>query len=435
MKLSIKQQFVFDSIINGNNVFLTGPGGTGKTALIKEIYNNIHKSKNIQLTAMTGVAAIQLHETAKTLHSWAGIGLGDQSINQYVTKIRSSKALLDKWKKIEILVIDEVSMLPDDLFDKLEEIARIIKQSTKSFGGIQILMSGDFYQLPPVKSNSKFCFESDKFESLFSHKVILDSIFRQKDRVLVKILQNIRLGKITRSNIKTLQERLIKSDDHIKPVILMPKKSSVDEINTKNLSSIDSDSVIFCRKILEDLEVNKEEENYLKLLSVAEYSQELEFLEKSTVITERVELKVGAQVMSIVNVEENEKLIISNGTQGVIKSFINGLPFVQFENGVSQIVNLYTWKCHSLPCCGISQIPLILSWALTIHKAQGCTLTYCRMNIGDDIFEAGQTYVALSRVKSLDGIYLDSFNPFKIKINTKVKEFYEKLNNASESSI
>ena len=427
MKLSIKQQLVFDSVINGNNVFLTGPGGTGKTALIKEIYNKIHTSKNIQLTAMTGVAAIQLHETAKTLHSWAGIGLGDQSVNKYVLKIKNSKALIDKWKKIQILIIDEISMLSDELFNKLEEIARIIKQSTKPFGGIQIVMSGDFYQLPPVKSNSKFCFESDNFDSLFHDKIVLDSIFRQKDQVLVKILQNIRLGKITKTNINTLQKRLVQSDDNIKPVILMPKKSSVDEINTTNLSNIDAKPVIFYRKVLEDLEVTKEEENYVKLLSIEEYSQELEFLEKSTVINEKLELKVGAQIMSIINIEENDKLIISNGTQGVVKSFVNGLPYVQFENGVSQIVNMYTWKCHALPCCGVCQIPLILSWALTIHKAQGCTLTHCRMNIGDDIFEAGQTYVALSRVKNLEGIYLDSFNPHKIKVNHKVQEFYDKL--------
>ena len=433
MKLSIKQQLVFDKVMNGNNVFLTGPGGTGKTALIRELYNKCNK--NIQLTALTGVAAIQLHERAKTLHSWAGIGLGDQSDDKYVTKIRSSKALLDKWKKIQILVIDEVSMLSDDLFDKLEGIARIIRQCNKPFGGIQVVLSGDFYQLPPVKNNSKFCFESDKFDSLFSVKVVLDSIFRQKDPVLIKILQNIRLGKITKSNIKVLEQRIIKSDGDIRPVILMPKKSSVDQINTESLSKLDTESITFTRKILEDLEVTKEEESYLKLLSVAEYSQELEFLEKSTVINEKIELKVGAQVMSIVNVEENEKLVISNGTQGVIRSFVNGLPFVDFENGVSQIVNLYTWKCHSLPCCGICQVPLILSWALTIHKAQGCTLTHCRMNIGNDIFEAGQTYVALSRVKSLDGIYLDSFNPYKIKVNSKVKDFYDKLNNTNEPTV
>lgn len=436
MKLSDKQQLVFDSVVNGNNVFLTGPGGTGKTALIREIYDDsIKTNKCIQLTAMTGVAAIQLHENAKTLHSWAGIGLGDYPIDKYIVKIRGSKALLDKWKKIEILIIDEVSMLPEDLFDKLEEIARIIRNNDKVFGGIQVVMSGDFYQLPPVKNNSKFCFESKNFDKLFNIKIVLDSIFRQKDPVLIKILQNIRLGKITKSNIKVLQDRIVKTDSEVHTVILMPKKASVDQINNENLTKIDTDSVIFTRKVLEDLEVTKDEDSYLKLLSVSEYSQELEFLEKSTVINENIELKVGAQVMSIVNVEENEKLIISNGTQGIVKSFINGLPYVQFENGVSQIVNLYTWKCHSLPCCGISQIPLILSWALTIHKAQGCTLTHCRMNIGNDIFEAGQTYVALSRVKSLNGIYLDSFNPYKIKVNSKVKDFYDKLNNADKSSV
>jgi len=428
MKLSSKQQEVLNLASSNNNVFLTGPGGTGKTALIKVIYEQfIKNNKNIQLTAMTGVAAIQLHENAKTIHSWAGIGLGDQTVSKYVTKIRSSKALSDKWKKVNTLIIDEVSMLPDDLFDKLEEIAKQVRNNNKLFGGIQIIMSGDFYQLPPVKNNCKFCFESDKFDLLFEHKIVLNSIFRQKDPKLVKILQNIRLGKITKSNIETLNTRLIKSDTSINPVILMPRKTSVEEVNITNLSKIDSESVIFRRSILEDLELSKEEENYIKLISVDEYSQELEYLGKSTVVNETIELKVGAQVMSIINVEENEKLVISNGTQGVVKSFSNGFPYVEFENGVSRVINMYTWKCHALPCCGISQIPLILSWALTIHKSQGCTLSHCRMNIGDDIFEAGQTYVALSRVKSLDGIYLDSFNPRKIKVNVKVKQFYESI--------
>lgn len=430
MELSTKQKQVYNLVLSNHNVFLTGPGGTGKTALIKVIYDSLKTKKNIQLTAMTGVAAIQLHESAKTIHSWAGIGLGDQSVSKYVTKIRSSKALSDKWKKIEILVLDEVSMLSDELFDKLEEIARIVRNCDKSFGGIQIVMSGDFYQLPPVKNNSRFCFESDKFDKLFENKIILNSIFRQKDPRLVKILQNIRLGKITKTNIETLKTRLISNDSSISPVILMPKKSSVDEINNRNLSMIKEDSVIFNRSVLEDLEMSKEEENYVKLLSVSEYSQELEFLEKSTMVNEKIELKVGAQVMSIVNVEENDKLIISNGTQGIVKKFVNGLPYVEFENGISRVVGMYTWKCHALPCCGICQIPLVLSWALTIHKSQGCTLSHCRMNIGNDIFEAGQTYVALSRVKSLDGIYLDSFNPNKIKVNVKVKQFYESIKNS-----
>lgn len=423
MKLSTKQQDTYNAYKNGNNVFLTGPGGSGKTALIKYIYED--DKDNIQLTALTGVAAIQLHEDAKTIHSWAGIGLGDNSVSQYANKINNSKVLKNKWKNIKVLVIDEVSMLSADLFEKLELIARTVRDTDKIFGGIQIIFSGDFYQLPPVKNNSKFCFESPLFDKLFTFKILLDTVFRQKDTSLVKILANIRLGKITKTNIKTLNERITKPDDSV--VILMPRKLTVDEINLNKLNELDTESKKYERIIVEDLELTKEEEQYMKLVSIEEYSQELEFLEKNTVITETLELKIGARVMSIVNVEEEDKLVISNGTQGVVTEFSNGLPVVNFENGVKRTIGYYTWKCHSLPACGTKQIPLILSWALTIHKAQGCTLNKCRMNIGNDIFEAGQTYVALSRVKSLDGIFLDDFNPYKIKVNEKVKMFYESI--------
>jgi ATP-dependent DNA helicase PIF1 len=163
------------------------------------------------------------------------------------------------------------------------------------------------------------------------------------------------------------------------------------------------------------------------MLTIEEYTQELEYLEQNTMIVNNLKLKVGSQVMSIVNEIDGDKLIISNGTQGIIKNFIKGLPYVEFENGISKIVNYHTWTSHSLPCCGITQIPLVLSWALTIHKAQGSTIKNCIMNLGNDIFEAGQIYVALSRVKSLEGIFLTEFNPYKIKTNPRVKEFYNKL--------
>ena len=423
MRLAENQQLAFDAYKRGDNVFLTGPGGSGKTALIKHVYDK--DKDNIQLTALTGVAAIQLHETAKTIHSWAGIGLGDNSVSQYVNKINNSKVLKNKWKNIKVLVIDEVSMLSADLFEKLELIARTVRNSDELFGGIQLIFSGDFYQLPPVKNNSKFCFESPLFDKLFTFKILLDTIFRQKDATLLKILKNIRMGKITKSNIKTLNARITNPDDSA--VILMPRKMTVDEINTKKLNELDTESKKYERIIVEDLELTKEEEQYMKLVSLEEYSQELEFLEKNTVITQTLELKIGCRVMSIINVEEEDKLVISNGTQGIVTDFSNGLPIVEFENGVKRTIGYYTWKCHSLPACGTKQIPLILSWALTIHKAQGCTLNKCRMNIGNDIFEAGQTYVALSRVKSLEGIFLDDFNPYKIKVNEKVKIFYQSI--------
>ena len=428
MILSSHQQNMRDLFLKGYNIFLTGPGGSGKTSIIKVIYDDSVKSKkSIHLTAMTGVAAVQLHDKAKTLHSWAGIGLGDQSIDKYISKINSSKVLTNKWKSIDILIIDEVSMLSEDLFNKLEKIARVIRKNNNPFGSIQIVITGDFYQLPPVKNNAKFCFESPLFNKIFEHKIVLDTIFRQKDNELLKILNNIRLGRITKKNIEVLNKRIIDCDNFIKPVILMPKKSSVDYINNTKLKDLNTEKIMFERKILDNLDTTEEENNYLKMMSMDEYNQELEFLEKYSPVIESLNLKVNCQVMSIINVEEEDKLVISNGTQGVVKKIVNGLPFVEFENGISRVVNFHTWKCQTIPCCGVSQLPLILSWALTIHKAQGCTLTHCRMNIGDDIFEAGQTYVALSRIKSLDGLYLDAFNPQKIRINPKVKEFYKML--------
>jgi ATP-dependent DNA helicase PIF1 len=429
MQLSKNQLAAYNAIKSYNNVFLSGPGGSGKTSVIRVIYDYFTGiNKKIEITALTGVAAVQLHANAKTIHSWAGIGLGDKEANFYINKINKSKALKTKWLNIDVLVIDEISMMTDKLLEILECIARTIRKKDLPFGGITVLLSGDFYQLPPVTNKHKFCFESPLFDKLFTTKIILDTIFRQSDNNLVSILNNIRLGKITKSNVEVLKKRLnIKTDNLIQPVILTPKKATVESINNSKLSNIDSEEFTFNRKVVEDLPVNKDEENYVKMLTIEEYTQELEYLEQNTMIVNNLKLKVGSQVMSIVNEIDGDKLIISNGTQGIIKNFIKGLPYVEFENGISKIVNYHTWTSHSLPCCGITQIPLVLSWALTIHKAQGSTIKNCIMNLGNDIFEAGQIYVALSRVKSLEGIFLTEFNPYKIKTNPRVKEFYNKL--------
>ena len=426
MGLSPSQQKAFDLCMSGQNILITGPGGSGKTELIKHIYNRLLKVKKIELTALTGVAAVQIHEQAKTIHSWAGIGLGDLPVNSYINKIKNSTALKNKWKSIEVLVIDEVSMMTDKLLEILNEIGRVIRNNKSLFGGIQIILSGDFYQLPPVKSNSKFCFESCVFKEGFTHKIILSTIFRQKDPTLVNILNNIRLGIITTKDIKKLKERMnINPEGSIQPTYLLPKKTCVESINNEKLDLINEAEIyLYEKKIVEDLPLSKEQTEYMKMLTANEYIQELEFLNKNTMVQEKLRLKKGAQVMSTINILEDEKLIISNGTQGIITKFINGMPMVNFENGVSRVVNLHTWTSHTIPCCGIIQLPIILSWALTIHKAQGCTLKVCRLNIGNDIFEAGQTYVALSRIKTLDGLYLDEFNPYKIKVNAKVKDFY-----------
>jgi ATP-dependent DNA helicase PIF1 len=210
MELSLEQQIAFDKYINGNNIFITGPGGSGKSALIKKIYHHaFSRFKNIQVTALTGCAAVLLNCKAKTLHSSTGIGLGNGTLDQLVTKIKRNNFAKDFWKKIDILVVDEVSMLSLKLFNLLNDIGKIMRNNySKPFGGIQLIFSGDFFQLPPVGNiedidTQRFCFESDDWNSTFHYdcQIQLVKIFRQKDQIYSTILNQIREGKIKKKQM------------------------------------------------------------------------------------------------------------------------------------------------------------------------------------------------------------------------------------------
>jgi len=155
---------------------------------------------------------------------------------------------------------------------------------------------------------------------------------------------------------------------------------------------------------------------------------EMNYIKSNLLCEETIRLKIGAQVMCVVNIELPNGSMICNGSQGIITSMTeNKTPMVKFNDGTELLMNVHIWHSENIPGIGISQIPLILAWALTIHKSQGCTLEYAEIDIGNSIFECGQTYVALSRVKSLEGLYLTSFEPNKIRILKKVRDFYEKI--------
>jgi ATP-dependent DNA helicase PIF1 len=441
MELSKEQVIAFDKYIQGHNIFITGPGGSGKSALIKKIYEHAYeKGKNIQVCALTGCASVLLQCKAKTLHSWAGIGLGNGTIEQIVNKIKKNKFTKALWKNTDILVVDEVSMLSSKLFDLLNHIGKAIRGNSKHFGGIQLIFSGDFYQLPPVGNkdepeSQQFCFESAYWNDVFplSCQLPLVKIFRQTDEVYTTILNQIREGVIKKSTLHLLNSFVGKEYDKslvVEPTKLFPTKNKVENINNSKMDLLEGEIKEFKLKHRKDLEMTKASRLQRMDYNDKDIQLELEYLAGNLICDKDLKLKVGSQVMCIVNIQnENKHLEICNGSQGIILGFceITGYPRVKFNNGIEKLMGRHVWESDKIPGIGVSQVPLILAWALTIHKSQGATLDTAEIDIGSGIFECGQTYVALSRVKNLDGLYLSSFDSTKIKIHKKVKKYYEDL--------
>jgi len=447
MQFSEEQQIAFDKYIQGENIFITGPGGTGKSALIKHIKQNADsRCKIIQVCALTGCASVLLECKAKTLHSWSGIGLGKGSIEQLIKKVQKNKHYKALWKETDILVVDEVSMMSLKLFETLDAIGKSVRKDRRPFGGLQLIFSGDFYQLPPVgdkddPDTSKFCFESEFWFTTFSNQnhIQLRKIFRQNDPVYQSILNQVREGRLKRSTNDILLSQVDKPKDDtltIKPTKLFPTRNKVDSINTLEMDKLEGDEKEFKIKYHGDLEMTAKERLQRTQVTPEQIKAELQYLKSNLRCDEIIKLKVGSQVMCIVNTELSNGEMICNGSQGIVIRFSQeGNPVIRFSRtGISSstssfeiTMNFHIWPSENIPGVGVSQLPLILAWALTIHKAQGATIDVAEIDAGSNIFECGQTYVALSRVKSLEGLYLTSYDVTKIRINKKVQEFYQEI--------
>lgn len=447
MNLSKDQLYAFEKFKKGENLFITGPGGTGKTQLIKHLVSYMKFSGiEHQVCALTGCAAVLLKCNARTLHSWSGIRMARGHIDKIVSSVVFNRRSAAAWKKIQVLIIDEVSMMSLKIFEVIERIARTIKSSKQPFGGIQVVFTGDFFQLPPVgyqdePSTGQFCFESSTWRDVFplSNHIKLVTVFRQTDETYIRILNEIREGHLSPENKHILLNRVGTRPDDKKerPITkLFAIRSKTDFINRTMFSKIEEEENIYDEKIKTDcityLDSGKSIDStcmaLCKQLSSNEIQYEIEQLSNNSSIQKTVRLKKGALVMLTYNINIEDG--ICNGSQGIVTGFkhiseeTDKCPIVRFSNGIEIAIGYQYIQSEEYPMIAVGQIPLTLAWAMTIHKIQGATLDSADMDLGNSVFEYGQIYVALSRVKSLDGLYLSALHPQKIRANPIVKNFY-----------
>jgi ATP-dependent exoDNAse (exonuclease V) alpha subunit len=317
------------------------------------------------------------------------------------------------------LAIDEISMISADIFELLDLVLRKVRNNDQPFGGLQIILFGDFLQLPPVANfnNFKFAFDSYSWSELNLKYFNLREAFRSQNKNFTKLLDNLRIGELSQENKDDLLKRLNIKDENeaIKPTILTTHNYKVDKINEYFLKQIPEKEVVFEADYFGD-------------------KYKIEFLKKNSLAAQKLKLKLGAQVMMTKNTYQKEGII--NGSLGIICGFTTrkSFPIVEFANGKKITIATSEWAIERFDEetqevkveAGVVQIPLILAWAITIHKSQGLTLDKISCDLSD-IFSPGQAYVALSRARNLESIYLQSINFNKITAHQEAVNFYKNI--------
>ncbi|PCD30849.1 hypothetical protein AU210_010520 [Fusarium oxysporum f. sp. radicis-cucumerinum] len=467
ISLSEEQRHVLDLVVNKNqSVFFTGAAGTGKSVLMRAIITELKKKyakdpERVAVTASTGLAACNIGGI--TLHSFSGIGLGKEDAPTLVKKIRRNPKAKNRWLRTKCLVIDEISMVDGDLFDKLSQIGRTIRNNGRPWGGIQLIITGDFFQLPPVpeqgaKRETKFAFDASTWTTSIDHTIGLTQVFRQRDPVFANMLNEMRLGRITEDTVRAFKklERPLNFNDGLGTAELFSTRNEVEMSNERRLRDLPGTI-----RRYEAQDTGKEDIRDKLLMNM--------------MAPKSIDLKINAQVMLIKNLDES----LVNGSLGKVigfsdektfdmepidefdeeermakarKKLLNTFkresdssssgtkfPVVQFmaTDGTSRVILCQPeeWKVE-LPNGELqakrTQLPLILAWALSIHKAQGQTLERVKVNLGR-VFEKGQAYVALSRATTQDGLQVLGFQKSKVMAHPRVIDFYNKLYSAEEA--
>lgn len=409
-KLSKEQAAVLAAVLSGRNVFFTGSAGTGKSFLLKRIMGSL-PPKSTFATASTGVAASHIGGT--TLHNFAGIGSGSAPLVQCI-ELAQRPGVLQHWTSCRHLIIDEVSMVDAQFFDKLESVARSVRRSTEPFGGIQLIVCGDFLQLPPVskgKEKASFCFQARSWRKVIQVNIELMEVRRQTDQSFISLLQAVRVGRVTEDVTAKLMDsayHLIERDG-ILATRLCTHKDDVDLTNENKLQQLPGSARVF--------EALDSDPALVKTIDA------------HSPVSRLIQLKVGAQVMLTKNLDVARGLV--NGARGVVLAFESGkhgLPRVHFLCGATEVLKPERWVFKSGGGIHLSrqQLPLKLAWAISIHKSQGMTLDCVEISLAR-VFESGQAYVALSRARSLEGLRVMDFDPRVVRADPDVLIFYKKL--------
>ncbi|MFA6524935.1 MAG: PIF1 family DEAD/DEAH box helicase [Patescibacteria group bacterium] len=402
----MKQSEALDILKMGHNVFLTGFAGSGKTFLLNK-YIEYLKGNNVEVgvTASTGIAAT--HMEGRTIHSWAGMGINDKMTKTEIKKILKKPHLRKRIANARVLIIDEISMLGHRQLDLADQICRIGKEQDLPFGGMQVILSGDFFQLPPInrasnEEQNKFATESAVWQEMELKICYLDEQFRQSDQLFTKILNEIRDDRVTADTISTLMTRLnIEVAPDVIPTKLNTHNADVDSINERELAKIQSKEVLFEMNATGSPEIVK-------------------ILKKGCLAPEEIILKQGAVVMFVKN---NFNKGYVNGTLGTVVGFDpeKGWPVVEIRSGKRILAEPESWGIEEegKVIAEVDQVPLRLAWAISVHKSQGMSLETAEIDLSR-AFERGMGYVALSRVRTLDGIKLTGLNNMALSVNKDV---------------
>lgn len=403
----MSQTLTLDILKSGQNVFLTGSAGTGKTHILNEYIKYLKKKEiNPAVTAPTGIAASHLNGT--TIHSFFGLGIKTNINDIDLDNLLQTKYIHARLTKLKVLIIDEISMVSPEIFQSLDKILRTFKFSPEPFGGIQVVLAGDFFQLPPVskiKKDLKFVWQTELWKNSRIKTCYLEKKYRQNDEVLIKILDEIRAGKVSEDSMNVFRSRYKKkTTGNFQETKLYTHNLDVDRINFLELSKLTTPLQIF-------------------EATTSGSKKNVENIFKRSIVTRELKLKEGALVVFIKNNYEKNYL---NGTLGVIKGFSkdSNYPIVEITSGREIIVKKDSWHLdNDGKIVGeINQIPLRLAWAITVHKSQGMTLDAAEMDLSKT-FEAGQGYVALSRIKSIEGLKLMGLNKQALLVDENVLIF------------